>query len=85
MEYHSFLFEPRRCLTVNQWVIVSVSLRSIIHSYVITKKVNIKKITVKFPSPYGVSFILIYQIILREQRHQISFRLLTELYSFLCY
>ena len=39
---------------------VSVSLRSIIHSYIcITKGGYIHRISNKFPSPYGVSFILI--------------------------
>ena len=62
MEYHSLLFEPRRCLTVNQWVIVSVSLRSIIHSY--KEQVADADAELEFPSPYGVSFILIYNWLL---------------------
>ena len=37
---------------------VSVSLRSIIHSYAKMIKFKSDSIEVKFPSPYGVSFIL---------------------------
>ena len=38
---------------------VSVSLRSIIHSYKIIKNRSGKNERNEFPSPYGVSFILI--------------------------
>ena len=37
---------------------VSVSLRSIIHSYEIVKEFDNSLATELFPSPYGVSFIL---------------------------
>ena len=40
-------------------IFVSVSLRSIIHSYVILSFSNGVNIVIRFPSPYGVSFILI--------------------------
>ena len=40
-------------------VIVSVSLRSIVHSYVKVVVVNSAIEEAEFPSPYGVSFILI--------------------------
>ena len=36
-----------------------------------------------FPSPYGVSFILILGIVDPDKQTRYSFRLLTELYSFL--
>ena len=56
MEYHSFLY-----IIVFEYfnsINVSVSLWSIIHSYVEEMKtIYIKNIKV-FPSPYGVSFIL---------------------------
>ena len=39
--------------------IVSVSLRSIIHSYDLSLKEYEEDELYKFPSPYGVSFILI--------------------------
>ena len=42
--------------------IVSVSLRSIIHSYQVINKNDEKIEIVKFPSPYGVLFILIWII-----------------------
>ena len=35
-----------------------------------------------FPSPYGVSFILIYNDVLKDVE-EVSFRLLTEYHSFL--
>ena len=39
----------------------------------------------KFPSPYGVSFILIYiKTIKGVDKMEVSFRLLTEYHSFLC-
>ena len=63
---------------------ISVSLRSIIHSYYY-KDVLYNFLTSLFPSPYGVSFILIYisiaiviYIFLIK-----NFRLLTEYHSFL--
>ena len=41
---------------------VSVSLRSIIHSYKLVKNSAFGGYYLAFPSPYGVSFILIYDI-----------------------
>ena len=38
---------------------VSVSLRSIIHSYFKKGSIEVKLLDTTFPSPYGVSFILI--------------------------
>ena len=57
MEYHSFL-----CVNYKEYngtvnMIVSVSLRSIIHSYTTDNFINLQ-VYKKFPSPYGVSFIL---------------------------
>ena len=51
-------------LSKNEWLIfggycVSVSLRSIIHSYILYTTDYPKNCTFGFPSPYGVSFILI--------------------------
>ena len=61
-EYHSFLYiRTGECIV--DLIGVSVSLRSIIHSYYIIEnqwKAWIQKL---FPSPYGVSFILIRLII----------------------
>ena len=57
-EYHSFLFNDKlECIDEFK---VSVSLRSIIHSYkdLIFQSYN-TVIAIMFPSPYGVSFILI--------------------------
>ena len=62
---------------------VSVSLRSIVHSYelIITP---IKVYKIEFPSPYGVSFILIIKLELcYKSFYPKSFRLLTEYRSFL--
>ena len=109
-EYHSFL--PKLINLQNHKIyFVSVSLRSIIHSYKekIMKSINVT--TGMFPSPYGVSFIHSYyffyfilivlfcqwvSVSLRSYIHSYqmfikflqglvihSFRLLTELYSFL--
>ena len=64
-------------------MLVSVSLRSIIHSYKFIK-ISTYKVLKKFPSPYGVSFILIMNF--REIKKFLinnSFRLLTEYHSFL--
>ena len=90
---------------------VSVSLRSIIHSYLyylrlelitlyydfsfrliteihsflllLSKSINVFTL-LKFPSPYGVSFILINIKVVEEMaKNQYSFRLLTEYHSFL--
>ena len=56
MEYHSFLFPRRTMYVLNSKV--SVSLWSIIHSY--GELIGLlDDWGVKFPSPYGVSFILI--------------------------
>ena len=65
---------------------VSVSLRSIIHSYLYYYNIILVS-KLQFPSPYGVSFILIVNTgIIQEQRGSIeSFRLLTEYHSFLFY
>ena len=64
--------------------IVSVSLRSIIHSYLLSINMVIKNTAMKFPSPYGVSFILILKVSCWiTARNLISFRLLTEYHSFL--
>ena len=61
---------------------VSVSLRSIIHSYYI-RLAPINFNIVEFPSPYGVSFILIVICLLVYYIFHWSFRLLTEYHSFL--
>ena len=59
-EYHSFLCT---CYSLNRSIrtsIVSVSLRSIIHSYYMNSNFLFQDLRFgKFPSPYGVSFILI--------------------------
>ena len=67
---------------LNLWV--SVSLRSIIHSYPrFFSDDNIYPLL--FPSPYGVSFILISYIASISFKFYVSFRLLTEYHSFLCF
>ena len=59
-EYHSFLFQRLGCY--NQYSKkVSVSLRSIIHSYFHTSSLLFLIIPL-FPSPYGVSFILMINL-----------------------
>ena len=62
---------------------VSVSLRSIIHSYAGVDMVQ-ARILGKFPSPYGVSFILINQIIYYEHNnyHQVSVSLRSIIHSY---
>ena len=65
--------------------LVSVSLRSIIHSY-LHKSVNTHlRLSLLFPSPYGVSFILIFNYgeQLTSKQRDYGFRLLTEYHSFL--
>ena len=59
MEYHSFLFEVEFSSYTNVSDIVSVSLRSYIHSYLLQGKQYVES-KGKFPSPYGVIFILIF-------------------------
>ena len=61
---------------------VSVSLRSIIHSYSNRTLTNIY-IYFKFPSPYGVLFILILGELIYIGKDWDCFRLLTEYHSFL--
>ena len=66
---------------IKKWV--SVSLRSIIHSYYLYNEFNKSLMWGnQFPSPYGVSFILIFKDI-SIINLSISFRLLTEYHSFL--
>ena len=62
MEYHSFL--PKFCfpLVLKKKYFVSVSLRSYIHSYLVKKILNEAESFNEFPSPYGVSFILMLNI-----------------------
>ena len=59
MEYHSFLCLELACKQNEKEIWVSVSLWSIIHSY-ISLSLNIS-IASMFPSPYGVSFILMWK------------------------
>ena len=65
----------------NIWV--SVSLRSIIHSYKLVKNSAFGGYYLAFPSPYGVLFILmkVEKIIIMQEVE--CFRLLTEYHSFL--
>ena len=58
---HSYL-KNNFCLGVIVMIYVSVSLRSIIHSYG-KKYVESKGEKVEFPSPYGVSLILMLKIL----------------------
>ena len=58
-EYHSFLLEYEKENTSINHIIVSVSLRSIIHSYDREYNFHLERDASLFPSPYGVSFILI--------------------------
>ena len=58
-EYRSFLFYFIDMVNVPKEFYVSVSLRSIVHSYVGAPEVICVYQPKKFPSPYGVSFILI--------------------------
>ena len=71
-------------MNTTQILSVSVSLRSIIHSYVETHDGLWHLYYIpKFPSPYGVSFILILIITLLVAGYCYGFRLLTEYHSFL--
>ena len=67
-----------------EYIVVSVSLRSIIHSYSRTTG-KYRNIFCWFPSPYGVSFILMLFSSLCIYYHIFSFRLLTEYHSFLSF
>ena len=58
-EYHSFLCNALKENEMYLQVKVSVSLRSIIHSYTSLCLVPSFHLQKTFPSPYGVSFILI--------------------------
>ena len=60
-EYHSFLCDASDLLQYNHCNIISVSLRSYIHSYILGQAYLMKSEEEVFPSPYGVSFILIRQ------------------------
>ena len=109
-EYRSFLLW-RLWILLKNHITVSVSLRSIVHSYVDERLYEDSEVNKKsfrllteyrsflfhemyfiqccrvrgFPSPYGVSFILIlYRHIMMVVDH-ISFRLLTEYRSFLSF
>ena len=65
-------------------IIVSVSLRSIIHSYMMKQLEYSSLQALKFPSPCGVLFILIKNnLSWLKMEHLVGFRLLTEYYSFL--
>ena len=55
----SFILIDKPRKNIENLIEVSVSLRSIIHSYVILSFSNGVNIVIRFPSPYGVSFILI--------------------------
>ena len=82
-EYHSFLFNDKlECIDEFK---VSVSLRSIIHSYkdLIFQSYN-TVIAIMFPSPYGVSFILINCIItyLFNFLHNVSVSLRSIIHSY---
>ena len=62
MEYYSFLYGKMK-LWLKSLERVSVSLWSIIHSYIQDKNEALKIARInEFPSPYGVLFILIYDI-----------------------
>ena len=58
-EYHSFLYKDVLTVTSDVISYVSVSLRSIIHSYPYKNWLK-QRTQLKFPSPCGVSFILIF-------------------------
>ena len=66
---------------IKKWV--SVSLRSIIHSYFIK---DIKEVTeyIQFPSPYGVSFILIqwYKALYPRKIYKVSVSLRSIIHSY---
>ena len=64
-EYHSFLLQNYLELQTDIFG-VSVSLRSIIHSYKRKKMRYCIEKQWKFPSPYGVSFILIIKNLLKK-------------------
>ena len=85
-EYHSFLLLLKENQSITNGVDVSVSLRSIIHSYNYYFFVSFLHLS-RFPSPYGVSFILMLENLKCTLMlyHQSRFRLLTEYHSFLSY
>ena len=71
------------CLNDENFVKVSVSLRSIIHSYAIDELPSWNQRVAKFPSPYGVLFILIILVSRGSVKVVKDFHLLTEYHSFL--
>ena len=82
-EYHSFLF--KKVLTFNSEY-ASFRLLTEYHSFLFNGEIKgIELVQLcKFPSPYGVSFILIQEDIIYNHYYDvISFRLLTEYHSFL--
>ena len=82
-EYHSFLCKVYSLETIRLGKCVSVSSRSIIHSYKLVKNSAFGGYYLAFPSPYGVLFILmkVEKIIIMQEVE--CFRLLTEYHSFL--
>ena len=81
----SFILIYKKCFQhIYIKIYVSVSLRSIIHSYERWRRYRSYKRKSKFPSPYGVSFILMDMIIEAvADTIVLGFRLLTEYHSFL--
>ena len=59
MELYSFLFVRYVPWQILRAYIVSVSLWSYIHSYIMGRESAKRDAVRKFPSPYGVIFILI--------------------------
>ena len=61
-EYHSFLLETM--VNSNNKIVANASFRLLTeyHSFLFRYEIDKKSILWKFPSPYGVSFILIKKI-----------------------
>ena len=76
------LIDRMRKANETNYQFVSVSLRSIIHSYIMVIYTD-NAIYKVFPSPYGVSFILMSDNIAMFFEETNGFRLLTEYHSFL--
>ena len=78
----SFILTFSSCFHTSQVSSVSVSLWSIIHSY-LQQSAYHKYVCYQFPSPYGVSFILTLVLNMIGADIDERFRLLMEYHSFL--
>ena len=84
-EYHSFLLFQEENPLANRKMLSGFRLLTEYHSFLLIRKnqMVIDTLGLQFPSPYGVSFILMYTMFAIIRTAIVSFRLLTEYHSFL--